>query len=30
MLTTKAIVAEKPEEKKKPAMPPGWMGGGMY
>lgn len=32
MLTTEAMVAEKPEEKKEmPAMPPGGgMGGGMY
>jgi chaperonin GroEL len=32
MLTTEAVVAEKPEEEKGPAMPPGGMGGmgGMY
>jgi chaperonin GroEL len=32
MLTTEAMVAEKPEEKKDmPPMPPGGgMGGGMY
>jgi chaperonin GroEL len=31
MLTTQAMVAEKPEEKPEPAMPPGapGMGGGM-
>jgi chaperonin GroEL len=30
MLTTEAMIAEKPEEKKDmPAMPPGGMGGGM-
>lgn len=27
LLTTEAIIAEKPEEKKAPAMPPGGMGG---
>ncbi len=32
MLTTEAVIAEKPEEDKGPAMPPGGMGGmgGMY
>ncbi len=29
MLTTEAIIAEKPEEDKGPVMPPGGMGGGM-
>jgi chaperonin GroEL len=31
MLTTQAMVADKPEEKPEPAMPPGapGMGGGM-
>ena len=31
MLTTEAMIAEKPEKKKEPAMPPGGgMGDGMY
>ncbi len=30
MLTTEAMVAEKPEKKKEPAMPPGGMGDDMY
>ncbi len=30
MLTTEAIIAEKPEKKKPPAMPPGGMGEDMY
>jgi chaperonin GroEL len=30
MLTTEAMIAEKPEEKKEPAMPPGGMGADMY
>ncbi len=30
MLTTEAMVAEKPEKKKTPAMPPGGMGKDMY
>ncbi len=30
MLTTEAMVAEKPEKKKEPAMPPGGMGEGIY
>jgi len=30
MLTTEAMIAEKPEKKKKPAMPPGGMGDDMY
>ena len=30
MLTTEAMVAEKPEKKKAPAMPPGGMGEDMY
>jgi chaperonin GroEL len=30
MLTTEAMVAEKPEKKKTPAMPPGGMGEDMY
>ncbi|MBW1726599.1 MAG: chaperonin GroEL [Deltaproteobacteria bacterium] len=30
MLTTEAMIAEKPEEKKEPAMPPGGMGEDMY
>jgi chaperonin GroEL len=30
MLTTEAMISEKPEEKKEPAMPPGGMGEGMY
>jgi chaperonin GroEL len=30
MLTTEAMVAEKPEKKKRPAMPPGGMGEDMY
>jgi chaperonin GroEL len=30
MLTTEAMIAEKPEEKKAPAMPPGGMGEDMY
>jgi chaperonin GroEL len=30
MLTTEAMIAEKPEKKKMPAMPPGGMGGDMY
>ena len=30
MLTTEALIAEKPEKKKKPAMPPGGMGEDMY
>jgi len=29
MLTTEAMIAEKPEKKKEPAMPPGGMPGGM-
>ena len=29
MLTTEAMISEKPEEKKEP-MPPGGMGEGMY
>jgi chaperonin GroEL (HSP60 family) len=29
MLTTEAMIAEKPEKKKAPAMPPGGMPGGM-
>jgi chaperonin GroEL len=30
MLTTEAVIAEKPEKKKRPAMPPGGMGEDMY
>ena len=30
MLTTEAMIAEKPEKKKDPAMPPGGMGADMY
>jgi chaperonin GroEL len=30
MLTTEAMVAEKPDKKKRPAMPPGGMGDDMY
>jgi chaperonin GroEL len=30
MLTTEAMIAEKPEKKKEPAMPPGGMGEDMY
>jgi chaperonin GroEL len=30
MLTTEAMIAEKPEKKKAPAVPPGGMGEGMY
>jgi chaperonin GroEL len=30
LLMTEAVVYEKPEEEKTPAMPPGGMGGGMY
>ncbi|MFH1103181.1 MAG: chaperonin GroEL [Pseudomonadota bacterium] len=30
MLTTEAMVAEKPEKKKEPPMPPGGMGEDMY
>jgi chaperonin GroEL len=30
MLTTEALIAEKPEKKKGPAMPPGGMGEDMY
>jgi chaperonin GroEL len=30
MLTTEAMIAEKPEKKKGPAMPPGGMGEDMY
>ena len=30
MLTKEAMIAEKPEEKKEPAMPPGGMGEDMY
>jgi chaperonin GroEL len=30
MLTTEAMIAEKPEKKKAPAMPPGGMGDDMY
>jgi chaperonin GroEL len=30
MLTTEAMIAEKPEKKKEPAMPPGGMGADMY
>jgi chaperonin GroEL len=30
MLTTEAMIAEKPEKKKEPAMPPGGMGDDMY
>ncbi len=30
MLTTEAMIAEKPEKKKTPAMPPGGMGEDMY
>jgi chaperonin GroEL len=30
MLTTEAMVAEKPEKKEAPAMPPGGMGEDMY
>ncbi|MEW5909871.1 MAG: chaperonin GroEL, partial [Thermodesulfobacteriota bacterium] len=30
MLTTEAMVAEKPEKKKEPPMPPGGMGDDMY
>ncbi len=29
LLTTEAVVADKPEQEKAPAMPPGGMGGGM-
>jgi chaperonin GroEL len=30
MLTTEAMITEKPEKKKEPAMPPGGMGEDMY
>ena len=30
MLTTEAMIAEKPKKKKAPAMPPGGMGEDMY
>ena len=30
MITTEAMVTEKPEKKQPPAMPPGGMGDGMY
>ena len=30
MLTTEAMIAEKPKEKEAPAMPPGGMGEDMY
>jgi chaperonin GroEL len=30
MLTTEAMIAEKPEKKKAPAMPPGGNGEDMY
>jgi chaperonin GroEL len=30
MLTTEAMIAEKPKKKKAPAMPPGGMGDDMY
>ena len=30
MLTTEAMIAEKPEKKKEPGMPPGGMGEDMY
>jgi len=30
MLTTEALIAEKPEKKKAPSMPPGGMGEDMY
>jgi len=30
MLTTEAMITEKPEKKKAPAMPPGGMGEDMY
>ena len=30
MLTTEVMIAEKPEKKKAPAMPPGGMGEDMY
>jgi chaperonin GroEL len=30
MLTTEAMIAEKPEKKKAPAMPPGGMDEDMY
>ena len=30
MLTTKALIAEKPEKKKAPGLPPGGMGEDMY
>jgi chaperonin GroEL len=30
MLTTEAMIADKPEKKKTPAMPPGGMGDDMY
>jgi chaperonin GroEL len=30
MITTEAMVTEKPEKKQPPAMPPGGMGEGMY
>ena len=30
MLTTEAMIAEKPKEKEAPAMPPGGMGEGLY
>ncbi|HEX7344754.1 MAG TPA: chaperonin GroEL [bacterium] len=30
LLMTEAVIFEKPEEDKGPAMPPGGMGGGMY
>ena len=30
MLTTEAMIAEKPEKKKAPAMPPGGIGEDMY
>lgn len=30
MITTEAMITEKPEKKQPPAMPPGGMGDGMY
>jgi chaperonin GroEL len=30
MMTTEAMIAEKPKKKKLPAMPPGGMGEDMY
>ena len=29
LLTTQAVISDKPEEEKAPAMPAGGMGGGM-